>query len=145
MKTTPPIERFERKFIIAPSGHWIWTASTLPNGYGQMDKKYAHRLSYEFYVGPIPEGLVIDHLCRVRNCVNPRHLQPVTQQINMDRGSARQAVIASNVKRGKARTHCLHGHEFTPENTRHETKPNGNVMRRCKTCRSRRKPSPSAA
>lgn len=137
MKTTPPIKRFERKFIVAPSGHWIWTATTTPNGYGQMDKKYAHRLSYEFYVGPIPEGLVIDHLCRVRNCVNPAHLQPVTQKTNFDRGIAKQAVRASNSRRGQARTHCPHGHEYTEENTHHETKGNGNVIRRCKTCRRR--------
>lgn len=135
MKTTPPIVRFERKFIVAPSGHWIWTASTLPSGYGQMDKKYAHRLSYEFYVGPIPEGLVIDHLCRVRNCVNPAHLQPVTQQINMERGRAVQAVKRSNARRGAERTHCPQNHEYTEENTRYETKGNGNVIRRCKTCR----------
>jgi len=134
MKTTPPIVRFERKFIVAPSGHWIWTANTLPNGYGQMDKKYAHRLSYEFYVGEIPEGLVIDHLCRVRNCVNPAHLQPVTQKINHHRGNATQAVIASNVKRGQARTHCPQGHEYTPDNTRIEVKKNGNEIRRCRMC-----------
>jgi len=135
MKTTPPIVRFERKFIIAPSGHWIWTANMLPNGYGQMDKKYAHRLSHEFYIGPIPDGFVIDHLCRVRNCVNPQHLQAVTQKVNTSRGSASIAVKLSNARRGAERTHCLHGHEFTEENTWTETKRNGNKMRRCKICR----------
>lgn len=133
--TTPPKVRFERKYIVAPSGHWIWTAHTLPNGYGQMDKKYAHRLSYEFYVGPIPGGMVIDHLCRVRNCVNPDHLQAVTQKINVRRGRVSDAISASNARRGAERTHCPHGHEFTEENTWIETKKSGNKMRRCKTCR----------
>lgn len=133
-KITPPIERFERKYVIAPSGHWIWTAHTLPNGYGQMDKKYAHRLSHEFYIGPIPEGMVIDHLCRVRNCVNPDHLQAVTQKVNMERGSASLAIARSNSRRGAERTHCPQGHEYSESNTRIELKPNGNVTRRCRTC-----------
>lgn len=135
MKTTPPIVRFERKYVVAPSGHWIWTATTTPNGYGQMDKKYAHRLSHEFYIGPIPDGMVVDHLCRVRNCVNPLHLQAVPQKVNVDRGRVKYAVAASNSKRGAERTHCPNGHEFTDSNTWIETKKNGNKMRRCKACR----------
>lgn len=134
MRSTPRIVRFERKYIVAPGGHWIWVAHTLPNGYGQMDKKYAHRLSYEFYVGEIPSGCVIDHLCRVRNCVNPNHLQAVSQKLNVARGGARTAVARSNSRRGRERTHCPQGHEYTEGNTRVEIKPNGNRTRRCRTC-----------
>lgn len=133
MKMTP-IERFERKFVVAPSGHWVWIATTSSQGYGIMARKYAHRLSYEFYVGPIPEGLVIDHLCRVRNCVNPAHLQPVTQGTNVNRGASGRSLAATNRKRAKARTHCPHGHEYTKENTKYETKRTGSIQRRCITC-----------
>lgn len=129
-------DRFEAKYIKAPSGHWIWTAHTLPNGYGQIDKIYAHRLSHQLYIGNIPDGLVIDHLCRVRNCVNPMHLQAVPQGVNVRRGSAPLAVARSNSRRGAARTHCPHGHEYNESNTLYETKKNGNVMRRCRTCRT---------
>ena len=134
MKKTP-FERFDAK-INREGECWIWTACTYPNGYGQFDKGYAHRRSYEFHIGPIPDGLVIDHLCRVRNCVNPEHLEPVTQLVNHHRGNAREAVIESNKRRGAQRTHCPHGHEYSSENTRYEVKKNGNVMRRCRTCRS---------
>lgn len=135
MKKTP-FERFDTK-INRTDECWLWTACTYPNGYGQFDKGYAHRHSYEFYVGPIPEGLVIDHLCRVRSCVNPEHLEAVKQAVNFKRGDGPQAVIESNRKRGLARTHCPHDHEYSEDNTIYETKKNGNVMRRCKTCRRR--------
>jgi hypothetical protein len=88
---------------------WTWTGVARgTGGYGGFRydgrMQFAHRVSYELLVGPIPEGLVIDHLCRNRKCVNPEHLEPVTQTENMARGSA-------------ARTHCKQGHEYTPENT----------------------------
>lgn len=57
-----------------------------PNGYGMIGQQYAHRLSYETHVGPIPEGLEIDHLCRNRACINFRHLEPVTHSENALRG-----------------------------------------------------------
>lgn len=69
---------------------WLWQGTTTPLGYGQATvqrkSRYVHRLMYELLVGPIPPGLVIDHLCRVRNCVNPHHLEPVTQKVNTRRG-----------------------------------------------------------
>lgn len=87
---------------------WLWTGGTARNGYGSFwDGNRigrAHRYAYELLVGPIPEGLQLDHLCRVRLCVNPAHLEPVTQQENI-----RRAMVS--------RTHCKRGHEFTPENT----------------------------
>ena len=69
---------------------WRWLGSPTANGYGQMslgsDKIYAHRFSYETLVGPIPPGLQLDHLCRVRICVSPAHLKPVTSRENVTRG-----------------------------------------------------------
>lgn len=101
---------------------WWWTACINPDtGYGTFwDGKVlsAHRWAYEHFVGPIPEGLHLDHLCRVRRCVNPAHLEPVT--------------LAENVRRGEraTKTHCKNGHEFTPENTIRRNKPG----RECRTC-----------
>jgi hypothetical protein len=72
---------------------WVWLSRLNRNGYGRLKWEgrdlMAHRLSYEVHVGPIPDGLVLDHLCRVRCCVNPSHLEPVTVQVNTPRGEAR--------------------------------------------------------
>lgn len=69
---------------------WLWTGSGTPTGYGQIGvngrKQYVHRYAYELLVGPIPEGLTIDHLCRNPPCVNPSHMEPVTQAENTRRG-----------------------------------------------------------
>jgi hypothetical protein len=76
---------------------WLWTGTIANNGYGHIYREggplmTAHRLSYEVHVGPIPDGLTIDHLCRVRHCVNPDHLEPVTVAENNRRGrEARKA------------------------------------------------------
>lgn len=95
---------------------WIWTAAKFGNGYGMFSPDYrgkswlAHRFAYEMKVGPIPEGLTIDHLCRKHACVNPAHLEPVTKRENTLRGISPVAVNAQ-------RTHCPHGHAYSPENT----------------------------
>lgn len=139
-KTTLSLaERFWQK--VDKSGEcWTWTACCLPSGYGQMNigggrKAYAHRMAYELAVGPIPMGLVIDHLCRNPACVNPAHLEPVTQKVNRDRGNAR--LFLHRWQEGSAalkrnQTHCRHGHAFDAPNTL--VRPNG--TRGCRACQS---------
>lgn len=108
---------------------WLWTGPLDVGGYAKMfadgRQVKAHRYAYELLVGPIPEGLQLDHLCRVRHCVRaPDHLEPVTARENVRRGVAPPA-------RQAAQTHCLRGHEFTPENTYVEK----SGKRKCKACR----------
>jgi hypothetical protein len=96
---------------------WEWLASKMATGYGRFGPggraggmTTAHRVAYELTFGPIPEGLSIDHLCRNRGCVNPSHLEAVSQRVNVLRGETIPA-------RNAAKTTCDHGHELTPENT----------------------------
>lgn len=82
-------ERFEEKYFVAPDGCWLWTDYVWANGYAcfKMNGKSrrAHRVSYELYVGYIPDGLHVDHLCGKRSCVNPYHLEAVTHTENIKR------------------------------------------------------------
>lgn len=76
---------------------WIWLGAHTDDGYGKFKAKLAHRVYYERYIGPIPEGLTIDHLCRVTDCVNPEHMEPVTNLENIRR-SPRQKVTPEMAK-----------------------------------------------
>jgi hypothetical protein len=103
------------------------------NGYGSLTTPgqgsvYAHRVAYEAWVGLIPVGLQIDHLCRNLRCCNPLHLEPVTARENL----ARSAINPTSINRAK--THCPSGHEYTPENTRMERLRSGTLCRRCRAC-----------
>jgi hypothetical protein len=126
---TRPIEhRFISKISIGhPSGCWLWQAHINYLGYGAMRKDSqmvgAHRVSYEIFKGPIPHGHEIDHLCRVRNCVNPNHLEAVTKRENISRS---EGVSVQNARK----TFCKYGHELTEENVYH--RKDG---RQCKICR----------
>lgn len=110
-------DRFWAK-VDASGDCWEWTAAITADGYGNFSMvrdgrkiyRYAHRLTYQSLVGEIPAGLVIDHLCRNRKCVNPAHLEPVTDRTNIRRGAALPAIQARQ-------THCVNGHEFDDENT----------------------------
>lgn len=116
-----------------PNECWVWPGARNTGGYGVVKyrgrSRVAHKLAYEMLVGPVPDGLVLDHLCRVRECVNPAHLEPVTQQENVLRGPGTWAF------RNRSKSHCINGHEFAGENL--YTSPEG--YRQCKTCRLRNK------
>lgn len=112
---------------------WLWTAYIDPNGYGRFSvggraggMRGAHRVAYELMIAEIPAGLELDHLCRVRHCVNPWHLEPVTPLVNSQRSTAG----AVNAQRQLAITHCPQGHTYDDANTR--IKKNG--TRACRAC-----------
>jgi hypothetical protein len=94
----PVSTRGEPDYVEDANGCWIWVKSVNKKGYGQLKRgsatSHAHRWYYEQAKGPIPAGLVIDHLCRVRACVNPDHLEPVTNQENIARGALRKLTTA---------------------------------------------------
>ena len=115
---------------------WNWTGGKLTNGYGYLlgpsdGRKLAHRFVYEQLVGPIPEELQIDHLCRNRVCVNPEHLEPTTQRINILRGMSPTAVNAW-------KTECILGHPFAGANLYMRPDGGGRVCRTCHTLRRER-------
>lgn len=145
----PPEERFWAKVNkdgpLIP-GHpelgpcWLWTKS-LSRGYGYFSKVPAHRVSYEWLVGPIAEGLETDHLCHTltpeciasddcphRSCVNPHHLEVVTHRVNADRGRNAYA----------RRERCLHGHPFDEGNAVRVASHSGRVCRVCRIEAGRR-------
>lgn len=107
----------ERAHGRSASECWRWPGKLNDSGYGVLSVAYgnalAHRYSYELFVGPIPDGLVIDHLCRVRECFNPTHLEPVTPAENIARGEALEKAAEWRANR----THCRNGHEYNETNT----------------------------
>jgi HNH endonuclease len=125
--TLPPMER------VMIRSEWqgpcaVYTGSLYTRGYGQVmvngKNKQVHRFMWESLVGPIPDGLTLDHLCRNPACWWTDHLEPVTRRVNTLRGNAPSAIAAR-------RSHCAKGHEYTADNT--YLHPNGD--RRCRTCK----------
>jgi hypothetical protein len=129
----PNIERFLDKIEFTESC-WPWKAAMLQNGYGtfgtasdvpgRLRTVYAHRYSYELFVGPIPDGLVIDHLCRNRLCVNPDHLRAVTRWTNNMENTVNPIALNPD------KAHCPQGHPYNEANT-HITKKG---HRKCRAC-----------
>jgi HNH endonuclease len=117
MKQLPPLNREGLLTLVSVSAEtecWNWKLSLDKDGYPQWSAMYrrlgtnrAHRVFYTLLKGPIPEGLELDHTCKNRMCVNPAHLDPVTSKVNSERGG----------NFGREQTHCMRGHEFSPENT----------------------------
>jgi hypothetical protein len=112
-----------------PNGCWLWTGThDGHHGYGRLKvdghRTGAHRVAYELLVGPIPDGLFLDHLCRNPPCVNPAHLEPVTNRENVMRSPITLAYINSS------KTHCPQGHPYDEANTIHSPA----AGRLCRTC-----------
>src|SRR5438445_7913613 len=111
--TKKEIERFWSSASPNESGCLVWGGSVSSNGYGAVylqGRRYrAHRLAYELRKGIIPAGKQLDHLCRNRLCINPEHLEAVTQKENILRG---QGAPAKNARK----THCPQGHPYTANN-----------------------------
>ncbi|WP_236241127.1 HNH endonuclease signature motif containing protein [Streptomyces sp. CC228A] len=126
-RITPLADRLFPRVELAGSC-WVWTGASNRGGYGVISRgrrdgtTVVHRAVWELLVGPIPDGLELDHLCRVRSCCNPDHLEPVSRAVNVARGAQ-----AAGVPRRSA---CRNGHPFTPDNTL----PNGSHGRACRAC-----------
>jgi len=135
---TTLIERFEAKIDRTDEGCWIWTGATTssgPHGYGRFTTDrvdgvqqfvVAHRFAYEMWVGPIPDGMTLDHICSVTRCVNPAHLRPMTLRDNILIGSGPAAINAS-------KTTCIRGHDLSEALV--QRRPNGGTFRQCRACR----------
>ncbi len=113
--------------IDATGSCWQWVAYRDKHGYGKFrwegGVRYAHRVIWQVLVGPIPDGLQLDHLCRNPSCCNPDHLEPVTHAENLRRGVSR-----FNAPKGPQTTHCPYGHKKTQSGARW----------RCLTCHAER-------
>lgn len=124
LRDLPVSERLAARLVRTPSGCLIWTGRRLPKGYGQITvngrNQLVHRLMYALYVGPIPDGYEIDHLCRVTSCAEPADLEAVTPEENRRRQT-------------EAHTECRRGHLIVVGNIGSDGP--GNSCRRCLTCR----------
>ena len=129
-------ERFEKFVFPEPnSGCWLWDGALIHSGYGTFSvnnrRRLAHRVSYEMEKGTIPAGLEIDHLCRLRSCVNPAHLEAVTPSQNVRRSLSPAALNAKRIE-------CPQGHSLSGNNVE-LLKGKWRICRRCRVDRNRRR------
>jgi hypothetical protein len=124
-------ERIKRRIVVNENGCWIWQGCLNPAGYGNIGygnrTGLTHRVSYLVFVGEIPAGLTLDHLCDTPACCNPAHLKPATDRENILRGNSASAINAR-------KTVCAYGHPFDADNTAYL--PSG--TRYCKACNRRK-------
>ena len=120
------IPKWERYRVNEVTGCWVWIGSRMKNGYARLDGTGAHRVYYEHFIGEIPAGLVVDHLCERRDCVNPSHLEAVTELEN----NRRRAILAFT---GKNADECKHGHPMSGDNLVIYVGKNG-TKRKCRQC-----------
>ena len=129
----PSLGRFDAQHEKHEGGCWLWIGYKDKDGYGKfcVNRKHtrAHRFAYETFVGPIAPGLEIDHKCRVRSCVNPAHLEPVSGRENQRRSPI------SFTTRNRAKTHCPRGHEYSGANTMFVNAKYGKA-RSCRICKA---------
>ncbi|AVO22317.1 HNH endonuclease [Mycobacterium phage Smeagol] len=129
--TKEPIERFLDKIVVASNGCWLWTAGKNHAGYGKFyaggKDVAAHRWSYEWFHGPIPDGLTVDHLCNIRHCVNPAHLRPATSREN---SFAEHSNSTARVNAEK--DSCPRGHRYEYWNVPPSFRKRGE--RSCRSC-----------
>ena len=127
-----PLEVRMMGHVVVVESCWEWVGGTSSTGYGRVydgnRMAQAHRVMYEIRVGPIPDGMEIDHLCRNRRCINPDHMEPVTHRENSARGLSPSAV-------SRRTGLCVRGHAMTPDNI----EKNGPNKVRCKTCARERR------
>jgi len=116
-----------RESVGRPDECWAWKGYVMSNGYPLGNQEPAYRATWKLLVGPIPDGLELDHLCKNPLCVNPHHLEPVTQRENNRRSSSPPALLAG-------RPTCKHGHPFDVDNTGWRKGRNGALARVCRTC-----------
>ena len=128
-------ERVLLKLKLDNKGCWIWYGRKNEAGYGLFRGRGAHRAVYEMFIGEIPKGLELDHLCKIKDCVNPNHLDLVTREENM-----RRADLSNNGKHlaeaQRIKTHCPQNHPYIPENIYYEKTSYGGIARRCKICQN---------
>lgn len=133
-----PVERLMRR-VVRDGDCWRVTGPLRKDGYSQIEisgkKVLGHRLTYEHFAGPIPDGLVLDHVwergCKFRSCVNPAHLEPVTHSENVRRGTQAERTRARFDAFWNNRTHCDHGHDLAEVGI--DTEP-ATGHRKCRAC-----------
>jgi len=143
--TVPPIERLMR-WVVLDGTCWRATKGIRKDGYCQIQltgkrapKVLGHRLSYEHFVGPVPEGLELDHVwergCRFRSCVNPAHLEPVTRSVNILRGTAPERTRAYYDALWDGREECPSGHKLAEAGVHIDAEGH----RQCRACHLKQK------